>query len=944
MQSVKCLSEGNLSRVDRGRRSLSGTFRRRALPTSLARCQIKDEQVTGAEGKSWVSEYLPSTPRGSWAAALWFALISLVMSAVVLGTHDRIEREEAEARRDAVQQARALVTVYAAQLQYVSDQIDQLMRRVAFSWLDFPEVVDLERDQRRGLFPVHHSFFVFIVDAEGRIVRSTMQLDGPVSVANYPFFQSQRAGCCTGLTVHPVTYSPWVKRDVVRFVRRIDRDDGTFHGIVLVSVVPAFLATFQDESLRGRNDFVSVRLDSGALLATKVGQRNDAPRVFYKQDPQFTSVRGARLEPGEFFRDGRTRFVAWRKIPGFSVVALAGLTEEDALAAFRQVAQTYRVNAATVIALLAALVIGGIALFSKMAARRRMEEEVRRTYRVATDAANEGFYMLRPQFRQGQLVDLLVEDCNERAAELLETTSVRLIGAQISRTLPGEHCRELIALCAKAIEHSQVEDEFRVPAGWMRADWVFRRAVCFASGIALTLRDISDLKAHEQALADIANNDALTQLPNRRWLQGFLPTAIRRAARGSGRLALLFIDLDNFKTINDTLGHEAGDELLQQAAQRVRHAVRGSDHVARLGGDEFTVVLEQFDADDDIAHVARSIVDTLEKPFILTAGGSNLVSASIGISVYPRDGDAAELLLKHADVAMYAAKAAGKGRHHFYEPEMSEALLLRLSRERALRLAVERSEFVVHYQPRVTASSGQLSSFEALIRWRHPDRGVISPGEFIDLAEDTGLVVPIGDWVIREVIAQIARWKSDGERLVPVSVNVSPLQLRNGLLADVLLHALDEHRVEPGLLEVEVTESAVVDRSLTVVQQLDALRDGGIRLMIDDFGVGHSSLAQLHRLDVDVLKVDRGFTTALSEGSEGELLYRAIISMAEALEMTVVAEGVETLPQLRQLRAMGCDELQGYLISRPLPAEQVPGLLRQPVLPPFDRLDRMATA
>ncbi len=900
--------------------------------------------MTGAEGKSWIREYLPSTPRGFWASALWFALMSLVISGIVLGTYDRIEREEAEARKDAIQQAEALANTYAAQLQYVSEQIDQLMRRVAFAWRDRPASVDLERDQYRGLLPGRHNFFVFIADADGRVVRSSLRLPGPLNVASYAFFRSQRAECCQGLTVHPISYSPWVKRDVVRFVRRMDRDDGSFGGVVFVSVAPSFLSTFQDESLRGRNDFVSMRMESGPLLATKVGQRTDVTRVFYKQNPTFTSLRGARLEPGALFRDGRTRFVAWRKLPDYSVVALVGLTEEDALAAFRQVTHTYRVNAATVIALLVALLVGGIALSSKMAVRRHMEEELRRTYRLATDAANEGFYMLRPQFQLGRLVDLLVVDCNERAAALLDMTSARLIGAFVSQALPEQHARELVALCEKAIAHGQVEDEFRVPTGWMHAAWVFRRAVRFASGIALTLRDISDLKAHEQALADIANNDALTQLPNRRWLQGFLPAAIRRVTRGSGRLALLFIDLDNFKTVNDTLGHVAGDELLQQAAQRIRHAVRASDHVARLGGDEFTVVLEHFDADEDIAHVAQSIIGALATPFTLAAGGGNLISASIGISMYPRDGDAVELLLKHADVAMYAAKAAGKGRHHFYQPEMSEALLLRLSRERALRQAVERSEFVVHYQPRVTASSGRLSSFEALIRWSHPDRGVIAPGEFIDLAEDTGLVVPIGDWVIREVVAQIARWKSDGERLVPVSVNVSPLQLRNGLLANALLQALEEHRVEPALLEIEVTESAVVDRSVTVVQQLDALRDGGIRLMIDDFGVGHSSLAQLHRLDVDILKVDRGFTTALSEGSEGELLYRAIISMAEALEMTVVAEGVETLPQLRQLRAMGCDELQGYLISRPLPAEQVPGLLRQRVLPPFDRLELAATA
>ncbi len=895
--------------------------------------------MNGRDRKQPIRNYLPNRLRAFWASVLWLAIMSLVITAIVLGTHDRLEREEAQARRDALRQAESLANSYAAQLRYVSGQIDQLIRRVAFAWSDSPDSVDLQREQQRGLLPASYDFVVYIADADGNVVRSSLRLDTPLNVGDFTFFREQRAGCCQGLSIYPVTRSPWLQRDVVRFARRMERADGSFAGVVFVSVAPDFLATFQDEALRGRHDFVSMRLDSGPLLATRVGQQSDAPRVFYRSDPMFANPRGAHLEPADRFRDDRSRFVAWRKIPGYAVVALAGLTEEDALASYQQLARTYRQNAATVIVLLAALAAGGIALFSRLEARRKMEEEVRLTYRIATDAANEGFYMLRPQFRQGQLVDLLVEDCNGRAAELLNTTPVTMIGAPASAVLAPAHWRDLLALCEKAIEQGQYEDEFRVPSGWMRASWVYRRAVRFASGIALTLRDISDLKAHEQALADIANNDALTLLPNRRWLQGFLPAAIRRAARGNGRLALLFIDLDNFKTVNDTLGHEAGDELLQQASQRIRQAVRASDHVARLGGDEFTVVLEHADTDEAIAHVAQSIVAALATPFTLTAGSGNLISASIGISIYPRDGNAAEPLLKHADVAMYAAKAAGKGRHHFYQPEMSEALLLRLSRERALRQAVERTEFVVHYQPRVDARSGRLSSFEALVRWRDPERGVVAPGEFIDLAEDTGLVVPIGEWVTREVVAQIARWKEDGEKPVPVSVNVSPLQLRHGQFAGLLLAALQEFRVEPALLEVEVTESAVVDRSVAVVQQLDAMRDGGIRLLIDDFGVGHSSLAQLHRLDVDVLKVDRGFTTALSEGSEGELLYRAIISMAEALEMTVVAEGVETLSQLRLLRAMGCDELQGYLISRPLPAEQVPGLLRQSVLPPFDRIE-----
>lgn len=892
------------------------------------------------------AEYLPSTPRGVWASLLAAALVGFMVMAVVIGTEERLQREERMARAHAAQQAQSLANSYATQLVHLAEQIDQVTRSMAFAWEDHPERIDLERDRARGLLPQRHDFVALIADARGRLVESSIPLSREFNFARTDFFRQQRSGCCNGVLVSPVVISPLTGRPVIRFSRRLETPQGQFSGVVFVSVSPDYLATFQDEALQGSNDFVSVRLDSGPLLATRLGRGAVEQRIFYKQDPSFQGTSGILREPDAKFRDGRARYVAWRKIPGFRLVAVAGLTEEDALAGFRAMARETRVNAATVVLLLALLTGAGIVLSAKLSARRRAEEEVRMTYRLATEAANEGFYMLRPLSRQGQLIDVQIEDCNERAAWLLNMSREELLGARASEMLARGHRIDLIGLCRKAIAHGQYEDEFRVPAGWMRAAWVFRRAMHFGSGIALTMRDISDAKAHEQALSDLANIDALTRLPNRHWLMSFLPRSVERAAPGAEPLAVLFIDLDNFKTVNDTLGHEAGDELLQQAAQRIRRAVRASDHVARLGGDEFTVVLEKFDEDGDVAQVAGAIVKALGMPFSLTAGGGHLVNASIGISVFPRDGRDPELLLKHADVAMYAAKAAGKGRYEFYHPDLSDALLLRLSRERALRSAVEKGDFVVHYQPRVDARTGRLNSFEALIRWRHPERGIVAPGEFIDLAEDTGLVVPIGDWVMRQVVAQLAAWKADGERLVPVSVNVSPLQLRHGRLASSFLQALRDQSVEPSLLEVEVTESAVVDRSAAVAQELDTLRDGGIRLMIDDFGVGHSSLAQLHRLDVDVLKVDRGFTTALSAdgkagGAEGELLYRAIISMARALDIKVVAEGVETLSQLRLLRAMGCDELQGYLISHPLPAEQVPELLRQDVLPPFDRMEKL---
>jgi len=393
--------------------------------------------------------------------------------------------------------------------------------------------------------------------------------------------------------------------------------------------------------------------------------------------------------------------------------------------------------------------------------------------------------------------------------------------------------------------------------------------------------------------------------------------------------------------VNDTLGHEAGDELLVQAASLIKGAVRSSDHVVRLGGDEFTVVLEQMEDPSDIARVADSILEALSRQLKLTNGAGHRVSASVGISVYPDHGDDADTLIKHADVAMYAAKSAGKGRYFFYEPKLSDALILRMNKELALRNAIENDEFIVHYQPRVDTKTGKLCSLEALVRWQHPERGLVMPAEFISLAEETGLIVQLGESVLRKVGEQISLWRSEGVRVVPVSVNVSPRQLQFGRTAACIADVLQSFNIESRLLEIEITESTMVDNTPIVLQELESIQKLGIRLMIDDFGTGYSSLAQLHRMDVDTLKVDQAFTQALSRGSEGELMYRAIVSMAAALKMCVVAEGVETLEQLRLLQAIGCDEVQGFIISRALPAADIMQLVSKNILPPFDRVGRL---
>ncbi len=876
--------------------------------------------------------------QGAFGQKGWFfILLSPLLAIVLVGllwiyTEEKVDSARETAEKTARSLAAASADSYAQQLGHMAAQIDQITIRLKYSWED-PEVgVHLEKDKMYGLFPESQLLYANIFDRNGNIVSSTVNVEKrkKINISQLSYFQFQKTECCAGLLITPPSNSLLLGRPIVRFVRRLNRADGSFDGVVSVSVEPLYLVTFQENSVRGEKDFVSARLTSGELLASKVGQKasNDFP-VFYRTPPIFWTASGVLREPAERFRDKEARFVAWKKLDKYPIVAIAAFSETDALAPFREQAQGYRDTAILGTALLLVLSMITVNFAMGYVKRRRQAEETQETYRLATDAANEGFYMIRPIYgSDGAVMDFRLDDLNNRGAELIGTTRDQLLGSRASALTSGTFRDELVTLCHRAMEKGFLEEEIRVSSrSVLKAKWVYRRIVSSHAGLALTIRDISAAKEQEQILADLANTDALTKLPNRNWLNTFLPAAISQAFKRAGHLAVLFIDLDNFKNVNDTLGHEAGDELLVQASERLRKAVRASDHVARLGGDEFVVILDYVEQVEYVAKVAGTIIESIGKPFQLEAGTGNEIRASVGVSVFPEDGRDSETLLKHADIAMYAAKAAGKGRYVFYRTHLSDSLILRLDKERALREAIRQDEFVVHYQPRVGLKSGQLTSMEALVRWMRPDHGLVYPSEFIDVAEDMGIIIALGEAVIEKVCRQIAEWKVQGLPMVPVSVNVSPQQLKSGSLSKYVAACLARHRIDASMIEVELVESAVIDRSQIVSAELAALRALGIKLMIDDFGTGYSSMAQLHRLDVDVLKVDKAFTNALTDGSEGKLLFGAIMSMASALEISVVAEGVETVEQLDMLQALSCDEIQGHLVSKAVSAKEMAVLI-----------------
>jgi diguanylate cyclase (GGDEF)-like protein len=401
-----------------------------------------------------------------------------------------------------------------------------------------------------------------------------------------------------------------------------------------------------------------------------------------------------------------------------------------------------------------------------------------------------------------------------------------------------------------------------------------------------------------------------------------LDQALSRHRRAGTQLAILFMDLDRFKVINDSLGHEVGDVLLRQVADRLRAQSREGDTVARMGGDEFVVLVENQATLSDISACARRLVEQLSAPYLLGKKDCH-VTMSIGISVFPADGSDSQELLKAADVAMYRAKQTGRNNYQYYLPSMNVHTVERLELESDLSHALERGEFLLHYQPKVEIATGLITGVEALLRWKHPLRGLVPPLDFISLAEETGLIVPIGEWVLATACARTKAWQDQGLTNLSVAVNLSARQFADSTLLPKLTRIIQASGLDPSSLELEITESAVMSQGESAVAVLEKLKSIGVQIALDDFGTGYSSLAYLKRFPIDTLKVDRSFIRDIPAASYDMKITRAIIAMAHSLKLKVVAEGVETADQLKFLRTQCCDAVQGYFLYRPLPEDEV---------------------
>jgi diguanylate cyclase (GGDEF)-like protein len=877
---------------------------------------------------------------GSAWMLVWPLLCSALIAMLWLAVSAKINEERALLRQNLRHDAISISNGYAHFLKRTIEQMDQMTMQIQYNWEKSNDSLDLEDMVRRGLFSAPQFTLVAIFDRNGIPVSATKQFRRIPAISETEYFIRHKNHISSNLHIGLPERSSITGKTVIQLTRRLDHADDSFAGIILVSVEPEFFSSYYDGPALGKSGILAAIGMDGLLRVSRMGSVSHTEpgsdisalpiAESIQPDNMAKSVAGETWLSGHSFNDGLQRFVAWRPLEAYPLSVAIALPEEERLAPLRKNWETYYQLA--FVGTVALLALAGIAmLFSRAYYRKKHEKKnVMKTYRLATEAGSEGFYILKPSFDEHKKINsLIVLDCNEKGAEFHGLSRNAFLNVQLENFYGknGISFFKLAQACGLAIKHGFHEGEMEIePNPVLKLQWARIKIVHAESGLAVTLQDISAAKNHHRELERLANTDELTGLPNRNWLMKYLPEKIRQASLDKRSLFILFIDLDNFKNVNDQFGHAAGDELLREAARRLNMLMRQTDHVVRLGGDEFTVLIELNEGPLHASVIAQRVINDFSIPFELSYGKC-AVGASIGISNFPEDGASAEVLLQSADIAMYCAKADGKGSYCFYKPEFHETLKNRLDMTQALAHAITTDEFRLFYQPRVDALNGKLKSMEALIRWFSPERGLILPGEFIPLAENTGMITHLGAMVIEKACAQIAAWRNQGLPLFPVSINVSPLQFKQSDVKETVKACLHKYGLEPNLIEIELTETAMMADQLHISSQLASMREMGIKLAVDDFGTGYSSLSQLKKLDMDVLKVDRVFTSELDKSEEGKVFFNAILSMAHALGMRVVAEGVETRKQADILRDLKCDEIQGYFISRPVPSEDMASML-----------------
>ena len=767
---------------------------------------------------------------------------------------------------------------------------------------------------------------IALIDDNGRLVSSTNKWPLPTTdLSDHSNFQYFRTHDDKGLYIADPLVDRFKGDQIVLFSKRFNSPNNVFVGMISVGVKLSYFEQVYNsiDSLPDQT-FVLLRKD-GTVILRHPDSKDRAGETMPTISPWHRLVSqggGTYRSPGYF--DRTARYVAVRPLSDYPLVIDVAVSETAALASWRNHAAFIGIG--TLLALICAVLLLRILstkiglLIKSEATSAKTTHELQRA-NVTIDAAlnnmSQGLVMFDSS---GRLVI-----CNQRYLEMYslppefvkpglafrELLDHRIATGNFISSDSEQYIADLLA----AIAQGSVVDKL-MTLGDGRIISIVHTPTADGGWVA-THEDITEEKRAEERIVHVAHHDALTGLPNRILFAEQLEQALRRVQRGE-QLAVLYVDLDHLKRVNDTLGHPIGDKLLKGMADRLLGCARDIDTVARLSGDEFAIIQPSIDGPSDAAALAIRIREAIRQPIDLD-GHQVVVDGSIGISIAPDDGMKLEELLKAADIALYEAKNTGRGTYCFYEIDMNERMQARSKLEQDLRQALANGEFELFYQPIVNVQDNKIRSFEALLRWHHPERGMVAPSEFIPVAEEMGLIIPLGEWVLRTACAEAATWPSE----INVSVNVSPLQLTNKNLVGVVVNAITSARIPANRLEIEITETIFFEKTFANISTLKQLHDFGVRFVMDDFGTGYSSLGYLLSFPFSKIKIDRSFITGLTKQNESRAIVRAVSDLARNLGMIVTAEGVETNEQLEQIRILGCTEMQGYLFSRPVPAAEI---------------------
>lgn len=852
----------------------------------------------------------------------WPFLCLLLATALWYWTVTQINANKLALEQKALEEVGLMSRDYAQYLNQVIEQANQITLQLKYSWEQLHEGLKLHEMMRGGIFRNPQIISVLLINREGIPVASSNPKMRKVSLADRDYFRFHQNDPSSALLLGKPMMGRLAGRPLITFSRRLNTPHGRFDGVALVSFEPEYLTSFYAGAFPGQTGLLAVAGLDGSLRSARIGHEQQKQTAAPLRDvPLFDTPEGASSLNGEqWFGDKLERFVAWKTLKDYPLVAMAGISKREYFAPHQQTWASYKLLAVLGSAFLALFGLVAAAISARLAMKKHQEEAVKKTYRIATEGGSDGFYMYEAlRDKKGAIVDFVLVDCNERGAQLYGLSSASaILGTTLSNSYSKPYFDQLMPIFCSAMESGFYEDELRVPReSRLQAEWVKRRLVRFGNGLAATVQDISSSKLAEEKIEFLAHHDPLTHLPNRVLLRDRCEQAMAIAKREDSGVVVMFLDLDHFKNINDGYGHLVGDQLLIQVVKRLHDCIRDADTICRLGGDEFVIVLPHLADVSDITRIAQSVLDALSEPFEVNQQTLH-TSASIGITLFPNDGGDFDTLLKNADTAMYQAKEGGRNTYSFFTAKMNADAMERLNLHTQLRTALQKKEFELHYQPQIDLITDRVVGMEALIRWKHPEHGMVSPARFIPIAEASGLIIPIGEWVLEEACKQARIWQQSGRAPFMVAVNLSALQFKRGNILDTVSKALESSGLPPSMLELELTESILLKDMSSALKTIQELKALGVQLSIDDFGTGYSSLSYLRQLKVDKLKIDQSFVSNIVADIDDLAIVCAIIQLGKTLQMEVIAEGVETTEQLGILRARGCDEAQGYYICRPL--------------------------